>query len=657
MYTTMGDPELDPWTAVPESLEVTHPDFVIIAGDAFTVTVQLAGQPLEDALVCLIKDTEIYESARTGPDGQVTLDIVPENPGDMDVIVSAHNAYQYESIVPVISPAGPYMVYVGSEIDDDNTGESVGDSQGDVDIGETIELPVMLKNLGDSTGIQVDATLSTTHPLISITDNYEQYGDIPSGDSAFCLDDFDFWVSPEVPDGEIVTFSLDITAQNGSGPWSYPALEVSVHAPVLAHTSSITDDIGGDDDGKPDPGEVCIANLVLSNTGSQGASSVQADLSCDDAYVTVMSASSNYPDIPPAGSGISYSSYQFQISGDCPQGHTADFVLQINAWGSYAVVDTFRMVIGQKPILFVDDDGGDSYESYFFYALDSVGVNYDVWTYAAQGCPPDSVLQFYQAVVWTTGDDYGSLSNPKTLDSTDQARLMSFLDQGGRLLLSSQDLLLDNNSNAFITNYLHVAGHNDDETINAVGGITSDTISDGTAFGLTYPFYNFSDYIIPGEGAAGIFYETGKAAAAPRSGVQIDRWSSPAGSGAGLVNYCALRYPASGTSAYRVVFFAFSFEAVPQASSYPNNSYTLMRRIMDWFGLGRTSPQYMHGDANGDEVVDASDVVYLINYLYQGGDPPAPVEAGDANCDGEVGSSDVVYIINYLFKNGDPPPC
>ncbi len=655
MYTTFGDPELDPWTAVPESLVVTHPDFVLIGVGGFTVTAQLFGEPIEDALVCVIKNTEIYESARTGPDGEVTFDITPENPGFMDVIVSAHDAYQYETTVEVISPAGPYMVYVGSEIDDDNTGESQGDSQGDVDIGETIELPVMLKNLGDSTGIQVDATLSTTHPLITITDNYEQYGDILSGDSAFCLDDFDFHISPQTPDGETVTFSLEITAQNGSGPWSYPSLEVVVHAPVLAHKSSITDDIGGDDDGKPDPGEVCVMNLILENTGSQGATNVQADLSCDDSYVTLMSTSSEYPDIPPGGNGTSYSSYQFQTSSDCPQGHAAEFTLQVNAWGGYSVAATFQLIIGQRPILFVDDDGGDFYESYFFYALDSVGFNYDVWTHATEGYPPDTLLELYQVVVWSTGEDYGSLSNPKTLDTTDQALLMSFLDDGGRLLLSSQDFLLDNSTNTFITDYLHLAGHDDDEAVTSVAGVTGDTITDGMSMSLSYPFWNFSDHVVPGPGAAGIFYQTSKGMASPRVGVQLDEYPQ-AGAGANPVNYCAVRYPDSGPSVYKVVFMAFPFESVPQAGSYPDNSYTLMRRIMSWFGLGRTS-SVMHGDANGDEVIDLADAVHLLNYLFKGDDPPVPLEAGDANCDGVVELTDVVYLLNYLYKGGNPPPC
>ena len=62
-----------------------------------------------------------------------------------------------------------------------------------------------------------------------------------------------------------------------------------------------------------------------------------------------------------------------------------------------------------------------------------------------------------------------------------------------------------------------------------------------------------------------------------------------------------------------------------------------------------------HGDANADGQISLSDVVYLINYVFKGGDAPVPLEAGDVNCDGDVNITDVVYLINYLFKGGDPP--
>lgn len=65
----------------------------------------------------------------------------------------------------------------------------------------------------------------------------------------------------------------------------------------------------------------------------------------------------------------------------------------------------------------------------------------------------------------------------------------------------------------------------------------------------------------------------------------------------------------------------------------------------------------LRGDCNNDGGINAADVVYLINYLFQGGFAPDPLEIGDANCDGVVDAGDIVYLINYLFQGGDPPGC
>ncbi len=67
--------------------------------------------------------------------------------------------------------------------------------------------------------------------------------------------------------------------------------------------------------------------------------------------------------------------------------------------------------------------------------------------------------------------------------------------------------------------------------------------------------------------------------------------------------------------------------------------------------------KYITGDANGDRVVNVTDVIYLINYLFKGGSAPIPVSAGDVNCDSFVNVTDVVYLINYLFKGGPKPAC
>ena len=65
---------------------------------------------------------------------------------------------------------------------------------------------------------------------------------------------------------------------------------------------------------------------------------------------------------------------------------------------------------------------------------------------------------------------------------------------------------------------------------------------------------------------------------------------------------------------------------------------------------------YICGDANGDEIhVNVSDAVYIINYVFSGGNPPDPIEVGDVNCDGKCNVSDAVYLISYVFSDGNPP--
>jgi hypothetical protein len=61
------------------------------------------------------------------------------------------------------------------------------------------------------------------------------------------------------------------------------------------------------------------------------------------------------------------------------------------------------------------------------------------------------------------------------------------------------------------------------------------------------------------------------------------------------------------------------------------------------------------GDCNNDAGVNVGDVVYLINYLYKGGDAPSPKCVGDCNVDCSVNVGDVVFLVNYLYKHGDPP--
>jgi len=65
---------------------------------------------------------------------------------------------------------------------------------------------------------------------------------------------------------------------------------------------------------------------------------------------------------------------------------------------------------------------------------------------------------------------------------------------------------------------------------------------------------------------------------------------------------------------------------------------------------------FICGDANRDELVNVSDAVYIVNYIFVVGSPePDPYASGDSNCDGVVNISDGVWIINYIFVGGSQP--
>ncbi len=61
------------------------------------------------------------------------------------------------------------------------------------------------------------------------------------------------------------------------------------------------------------------------------------------------------------------------------------------------------------------------------------------------------------------------------------------------------------------------------------------------------------------------------------------------------------------------------------------------------------------GDVNADREITISDAVYMINYIFMGGDEPDPIETGEVNCDGRISLVDAVYIINYIFADGYEP--
>jgi len=61
------------------------------------------------------------------------------------------------------------------------------------------------------------------------------------------------------------------------------------------------------------------------------------------------------------------------------------------------------------------------------------------------------------------------------------------------------------------------------------------------------------------------------------------------------------------------------------------------------------------GDVNGDNNCSIGDAVYLIGYIFRGGQVPGCQGLSDVNGDENVNVGDAVYIVNYIFRGGPAP--
>jgi hypothetical protein len=224
-------------------------------------------------------------------------------------------------------------------------------------------------------------------------------------------------------------------------------------------------------------------------------------------------------------------------------------------------VETFKLISYGTPILLVDDDGGDVYEAYYQEALDTAGYAFGTWNLLDYGKLSSAELSHFPIVVWNVGWAFPSL------DATDRAALAAFLDGGGRLFVSGQDIGWDFfdpqgsqygvDAQSWYENYLGAVYVRDDTNDLTLEGTAGDPIGDGLAFSIT-----------GGSGASNQEYPS-----------EIN----PDSGGVGCLFYvpdmeAAVR---KDSGVFKSVYFAFGFEGIAEASVRA----TLMERILDWFDI------------------------------------------------------------------------
>jgi hypothetical protein len=231
-YNLLGEPAMPIWSDVPGNLTVTAPDSVPTGTSSIRVNVA-SGGPVNGAWVGLYKSGEVCTRGRTDASGNVDIIITPSTTGWLYVTAYAQDKLAITDSVWVYTGAPmPYLNLVGYYIVDG------GNNQ--LDPGETVDLFVTLKNIGNASATNVVGTLRDNSVHITEPDSTSSYGTMNAGDTALG-DRFQVTAAAGTPPGSNIQFTVHVTCDQGS--WD-PTFTVFVGVPPTPGQVVMTHDTG-----------------------------------------------------------------------------------------------------------------------------------------------------------------------------------------------------------------------------------------------------------------------------------------------------------------------------------------------------------------------------------------------------------------------------
>ncbi|MEW6685948.1 MAG: C25 family cysteine peptidase [Candidatus Edwardsbacteria bacterium] len=334
----LGDPEMPAWTDTPRSLTVDYPAVITPGLNQIKITVHDGLTPLENSLVCLMKGSEVYAKDYTSSTGEVNLSISPTTSGTVLLTVTAHNYLPHQGEI-FVTDSLAQISYWRCEIND----TAGGNGDGMVNPGETIQMPVILKNSGNKPAIKVTATLVTADSLVTILENQKDYGDILPGDSALSQGSYKFSVSSQTANAHTIQFNLQIT--DSLSNWWNGTISMVVATPILAYHQHSIQDSAGNNNGIAEPGDTIKIKVKVKNKGLGLAKGVVVGLATGDTNLTLIDTTATFGNILP--DSVGNGEFRVYILPTSPSTHLAILPLNPQTNDGYSFTDSLRLIIGQ----------------------------------------------------------------------------------------------------------------------------------------------------------------------------------------------------------------------------------------------------------------------------------------------------------------------
>ena len=258
-YNLIGDPSVIPIMGKPGAFNISLPDTLPNGIKSISLNVD----PF--AYVAVSHFDTLWDASYASNSGAVVLDMPGKSNDSCLVVITGQNK------VPIMKKI--YFSNITKEFIN-LTASSINDIQGNnnnlADFGESIYLKMTLSNLGLTDAHNLYAKITSTSDLVTITKDSVSVGTLTARSDIVLPDNLGFTVTQMVPDMGVINLKLLLKDEKSEKHYS---IDIAVHAPELQIVNCVLDDqVVGNGDNIPDPGETFRLIFKVQNQGSSDAS-------------------------------------------------------------------------------------------------------------------------------------------------------------------------------------------------------------------------------------------------------------------------------------------------------------------------------------------------------------------------------------------------
>ncbi|MCB5253416.1 MAG: C25 family cysteine peptidase [Candidatus Cloacimonadaceae bacterium] len=402
-WTIFGDASLMIRTQDPTELVADYNPVLLLGMDSLSLTTE------PGAKVTLSDNGVIYGKAVANAAGAaaINLDILPDQPMQLTLTITAFNKVTHLGIVEVLPAEGPYIIVTDVQITDDNNGAP--------EFGEIVTVQVQLENVGNDPAQDVNISVSSVDPFISVIGDAELIEDIAANGSGSTVLGIDIQISDFVSDQYVAAYSVVIEVE-GADDFVYE-YSMTINAPKLGFAIYQVSDPEGNDNGRIDPGETFVLSIPFTNVGHAAAMQVQTAVIINGGNTIITPIVTDFDNLAIGVEAVSM--YSVSLSSQVNPGSTIQIVAMAS-YGGYTETKVYNVVVG----ILVDGfengltdfpwsfEGGnwtiDTQAHQGSYSVRSASINNNQSTAMSvtMSSPVDGIISFWKKISSEESHDY-----------------------------------------------------------------------------------------------------------------------------------------------------------------------------------------------------------------------------------------------------------